>query len=357
VVVDFVSTQPTPHDRFFAMRADIDALRIHDEKEVLYRSQRPSTMHACGHDAHTAIVYGSMMAIQDLWHRQLLPTPPSVRAIFQSAEETAVGALQMIELGALDGVGALIATHVDPSRPLGKIGLREGVLTASCDDMEIVVAGRGGHAARPHEARDPILAAAQLINLLYLQIGRRTDSQDAVVCTFGQIEAGHQSNVIPEHAKLFGTLRTLDRHVRERTCQLIHELAESVAAATQTQISVQFGECNPPVVNDRGLIRRLWESAEQAIALDAPQAIPRPSMGSEDFAFYGQHVPAAMFRLGCVSERVGGSGLHTATFDIDEAALRIGALMMTHSAIRWMEDCHAEDTLSTESVSDAGRRD
>lgn len=355
VLVDFVTAQPTSPRTVFAFRADIDALRIQDEKDVSYRSQKPSVMHACGHDAHTAIVYGSMMALRSMWQEHPLPFEPSIRAIFQPAEETAQGAAQMIGQGALDGVGALIATHVDPSRTLGNIGLREGVLTASCDDMEITIHGRGGHAARPHEARDPIVAAAQLINALYMQIGRWTDSQDAVVCTIGRIDAGHHSNVIPEVAQLFGTLRTLDRHVRDHTCELILQLADSVARGTRTQIDVRFFDSTPPVVNDAGLVRRLWASAEEVVSREAPQWIPRSSMGSEDFALYAQQVPAAMFRLGCVSSLAGGAGLHTNMFDIDEEALRIGSFIMTYTALRWMEDNHAKNPVPTEYVSDTGR--
>ncbi len=320
-----------------ALRADMDALRIQDEKEVPYRSRKPSLMHACGHDAHTAAVWGALLAVSRLNQRGLLPFAPRIRGIFQPAEETAHGALQMIECGAVEGIQAILAMHVDPSRRLGRLGLRTGILTASCDGMLISVIGRGGHAARPHEARDPILAAAQLINSVYLQVPRLTDSQDAVVVTVGRIDGGHNANVIPERVELRGTLRTLDESVRDRTKSLINQIARAVSVGTQTRIEVRFGESTPPVDNHGELVELLWNAAAETAGPNAPEQIPRASMGSEDFSYYGKHAPAAMFRLGCVSDRAGGAGLHTPTFDIDEESLRIGALVMSHSALSWLE--------------------
>lgn len=327
----------------FAIRADIDALRIQDEKDVAYRSRRPNLMHACGHDAHSAVVFGTIKALSELFHRNVVPFPCHVRGIFQPAEETSQGACQMIESGAIDNVSAIIATHVDPARRLGRMGFRKGVFTASCDEMHLTVIGRGGHAARPHEARDPILAAAQLINSLYLQIPRLTDSQDAVVCTIGRVDAGHNANVIPERVELFGTLRTLNQQVRNQTRQLIIDISHAVAAGTQTSVEVEFGESTPPVDNSDALVDLLIQSTEQMIGREAVEMIPRPSMGSEDFSYYGQHIPAAMFRLGIASETCGNSGLHTPLFDVDERSLRLGALIMGFCALSWSERMSQSD--------------
>ena len=164
-----------------ALRADIDALPIHDEKNVTYRSQHDGVMHACGHDAHAAVVLGALTALDDLRTEGDLPWPIRVRGLFQPSEETATGAAEMVEAGALEGVDAILAVHVDPSRSVGRIGIRTGILTANCDAMRVSIIGRGGHAARPHEAIDPIATAAQLISSLYLSIPRVTDSQDAVM--------------------------------------------------------------------------------------------------------------------------------------------------------------------------------
>lgn len=337
VIADLgVASRDSP-PAMFALRADIDALRIHDEKSVAYRSQVEGTMHACGHDGHTAIVAGALAAIADLWQQGALPFTPSLRGIFQPAEETCEGALQMIEAGALEGVGAILATHLDPTRAVGRIGIRGGVFTANCDQMKIAIHGRGGHAARPHEARDPITAAAQLINWLYLQIPRATDSQDAVVVTIGMIEGGHTANVIPERIDLQGTLRTLDSGVRARTMEHIRQLAQAVSQGSQTEIEVTFGIGAQAVHNDAQLVRLVSHTARSWLGEPSVEEIARPSMGSEDFAFYGQRVPAAMFRLGCASSQAGGSGLHTPLFDFDEEALRIGAHIMAHAAVSWMQ--------------------
>ncbi len=333
VLAELADDHPGPR---IAIRGDIDALRIQDEKQVPYASQCPGVMHACGHDAHTSIVYGAVRAIQFLAQRDVLPCAPCVRAIFQPAEEICQGAKQMIEAGAIKDVDAILASHVDPTRRVGQVGLRAGVLTANCEDMCIEIKGHGGHAARPHEARDPISAAAQLINWLYVYLPRSTDSQDAVVITIGRIEGGHTSNVIPESVRLWGTLRTLDRSVREQSMQRVVDLANSVGSATNTEVTVTFGVGSESVINDAELTELLRESVVNAFGADHVEMIGRPSMGSEDFAFYGAHIPAAMIRIGCRSDRVPGALLHTPQFDIDEEALRVGARVLAETAIRWL---------------------
>jgi len=318
-----------------AMRADIDALRIQDRKQVPYCSKRPGIMHACGHDAHTATVVGAVLCLQDLEARGALPCEVSWRAVFQPSEETATGANEMIQAGALTDVKAIFATHVDPSRLIGHIGMRSGVLTANCDDMEIVVRGRGGHAARPHEANDPIATAAQLISTLYLFVPRATDSQDAVVITIGQLLGGDNPNVIPEEATLRGTLRTLDSTVRTRTIEHIKQLVRGIGEASGTQIEVHFRRGCSAVLNDLPLTELICGAAREVVGEDRLEIIPRPSMGSEDFSMYLQQVPGAMFRLGCASPKVGHFGLHTPMFDVDEVALRIGAKIMARAVINW----------------------
>src|SRR4051812_24444733 len=178
--------------RRIALRADIDALGIEDQKQVAYCSTVPNVMHACGHDVHTATLFGALLALDRLECEHALPWPVTWRGIFQPSEETGSGAKAMIAAGALDGVATILAAHVDPTRKAGSIGLRTGPLTASCDDMRITVRGRSGHAARPHESIDPIAAAAELVSTVYQFVPRATDSQDAVVVSFGQIYGGAQ---------------------------------------------------------------------------------------------------------------------------------------------------------------------
>jgi amidohydrolase len=320
-----------------ALRADIDALRIRDRKTVDYRSRHEGVMHACGHDAHTALVCGAIFAIGDLCAAGTLPWPVKVRGIFQPAEETCEGARQMIAVGALENVAGILATHVDPSRQVGHIGLRAGVLTANCDEVQVRILGRGGHAARPHEASDPIAAAAQLINALYLFIPRATDSQDAVVVTVGQIYGGDNANVIPEEVLLRGTLRTLDRAIRQRTFEHIRRLADGIGKTSDTRIEVTFARGAASVCNDTALIELLRNAGRDVVGETGLDEIRRPSMGSEDFAFYLEQVPGAMIRLGCASALAGGSPLHTPTFDVDEEALRIGAKILARAAVCWSQ--------------------
>jgi amidohydrolase len=336
-----------------ALRADIDALRIHDEKEVPYRSRCDGVMHACGHDAHTATVFGATVALRELQQAEVLPWPIRLRAIFQPAEETATGAREMVGVGAMDDVDAILAVHVDPTRPLGKIGVRPGVFTANCDEIDIHIIGRGGHAARPHEASDPIAAAAQLINSLYLFVPRATDSQESVVITIGQVTGGHTANVIPEEVILRGTIRTLDRQVRAETFRHIERLAEGIGRMSDTRIHVEAGLSTHSVVNDPELVDLMRMATLEVAGPDSVQPIPRPSMGSEDFAHYMDYAPGAMIRLGCTSPDIGGSPLHAPDFDVDEEALRIGAKVLARAAVYWSEPRRGARSESNPEVANA----
>jgi amidohydrolase len=241
----------------------------------------------------------------------------------------------MVGAGALEGVDAILSLHVDPTRRAGTIGVRTGVFTASCDAMCVTVRGRGGHSARPHESTDPIAAAAQLISTLYQFVPRATDSQDAVVVSFGQIHGGQNANVIPEQVVLEGTLRTLDRQVREKAIGHVRTLAHGVEQVTGTRLDVSFERGTPSVYNDEGLTRLVSGMASEILGADQVIRLPRPSMGSEDFAVYLEHVPGAMFRLGAAGEDGGWSGLHTPKFDVDERCLAVGAKILARTVVEW----------------------
>jgi amidohydrolase len=329
VVVDGRSQK---HTKRIAVRADCDALRIQDEKTAAYHSRVPQVMHACGHDVHTTTVVGAITAIDALDREGQLPWPVTWRAIFQPAEETGDGAEAMIEAGAIEGVDAIVALHVDPTRRAGMVGVRPGVFTASCDMLRVTVEGRGGHAARPHESADPIAAAAQLISTLYQFIPRATDSQDAVVVSFGEIHGGLNANVIPEEVVLDGTVRTLNREVRERTLANIHRIAGGIENVTGTKVRVNFYEGTGPVMNDPAITRLVEQVACDVLGQDNVTQMPRPSMGSEDFAAYLEQVPGSMFRLGCAGE-LPWPGLHTPTFDVDEKCLAVGAKILARSIV------------------------
>jgi amidohydrolase len=332
VVVD---SRQEKSPRRIALRADIDALRIQDQKQVPYRSTVPDVMHACGHDVHTATLFGALVALDKLERAGRIPWPVTWRGIFQPAEETSRGARAMTESGALKGVDAILSLHADPTRPAGTIGIRHGVFTASCDALRITVHGRGGHAARPHESIDPIAAAAQLVSTLYQFIPRATDSQDAVVVSFGQIHGGQNANVIPEQVVLEGTLRTLDRKVRERAIAHIRELAGGIERVTGTRIDVCFERGTPGVENDVGLTALVADVARELLGAQQVVAMSRPSMGSEDFAVYLEHVPGTMFRLGAAGDGAAWPGLHTPSFDVDETCMAVGAKILARAVVQW----------------------
>jgi len=340
VIADLRLPGSREDDPVFAVRGDIDALRIQDSKTVEYASQRAGIMHACGHDAHAAMTFGVAAAVTEL-HNQTdfrdFAEGFRFRAIFQPAEETCRGALEMIEAGALEGVEAIIATHVDPRRNLGAIGVRSGVLTANCDHLHVTVHGQGGHAARPQEARDPIWAATQLISELYQRVRSESDGNPEVVIAFGQIFGGHNGNVIPDDVTLNGTLRTLSPVARDAAKSGIQAIAKRVGEATGTTIEIDFVSAADAVVNCPQLTELISATAGEGMDDVTVKKIAQPSMGGEDFAFYGNHVPAAMFRLGVCSDKCGGAPLHTSDFDLDEEALRIGIRIMAQTAIAWCE--------------------
>lgn len=316
-----------------ALRGDIDALLIQDEKTADYRSTRAGVMHACGHDVHATIATGVALALRRLEEEGKAPWPLAWRAILQPAEETATGARAMIDAGALEGVRAVFALHVDPTRLAGEVGLRAGAFTAHCDALHITVRGRGGHGARPHESRDPIAASAQLINTLYQFVPRVTDSHDAVVLSFGRVCGGHNPNVIPEQVELDGTLRTLDAAVRAATIEHIRRLSGGVGEITDTQIEVDFLASVPSVVNDPGATRLVSQAAAEVVGPGGVQRIARPSMGSEDFACLLEHCPGVMFRLGVATDLVAVTPLHTPRFDVDEAAIAIGVRILARAVV------------------------
>ena len=320
-----------------AIRADLDALPIQDAKSVDYRSRVPGVMHACGHDAHTATVLGAALALASAGKSGILPWPVSWRAVFQPAEETNQGALEMIEAGALEGVGAMLALHVDPSRPAGCVGHRSGVLTAHCDEMHVLVRGSGGHAARPYESRDPIAAAAQLINAFYVTLPRALDPQHTVVLTIGSVAAGKRYNAIPDRAVLKGTVRSLNADARRLALDRVREIAQGIARTSRTEIEVTFNSGPPSVLNDPELNDLIRQCATDLLGTDHVQYIGKPSMGGDDFAHYLQHVPGSLFRLGCSAPGSTGPGLHSPDFDIDERALGIGAKILARAVVRWSE--------------------
>ncbi len=302
-----------------ALRADIDALPLADEKAVPYRSTVDGVCHGCGHDAHTAILLGAA--------RELAQSPPEhgrLRLIFQPAEETVPGgAHAAVEAGVLDGVTQIYALHCDPRLQTGQIGVRVGAITAACDHVEVRLFGAGGHTARPHLTQDVVYAMGRLITDLPGVLSRRVDPRAALAMVWGAAEAGRAANAIPTSGRLRGTLRVFGHDAWDAAEALVCELVDELVAPLQVRAETIYTRGVPPVVNAAEAVEIQKAAVLDAVGESALVETAQ-SMGGEDFAWYLESVPGALARLGV--RRPGGPffDLHQGTFDIDEAALGLG---------------------------------
>ncbi|HWB19434.1 MAG TPA: amidohydrolase [Phycisphaerales bacterium] len=326
-----------PSGTFIALRAELDCVHVDDDKQTAYASTRPGLCHACGHDAHTTIVLSSALVLKDHLAdiRAAFPRPlHNLRFIFQPSEETATGARSMIQQGALNGVEAILAVHVEPFIEAGFVGLRKGPLTSSCKAFKITIKGRGGHSARPHEGIDPIPAAVNIVNMFY-QLGPRSmDNRYPLSLTVSSIIAGQSFNAFPDDAIINGTLRTARVQDMENVQRRMDAVIKGVAQATGADISMEFPIYAPATDNDPELIQLMERAAIDALGSTSVQWIEVPSMGAEDFAFYQELIPGAIVRLGAaVPDKRHRMPLHSSLFDINEHCLTLGAKFLTRSAL------------------------
>jgi len=311
-----------------ALRADIDALPVHDGKDVPYRSTVPGVCHACGHDAHTAILLGTASKLCSM------ELPGRVRLIFQPAEERIPGgALGIVAAGAMKDVEAIYALHCDPRLDVGRIGIRIGPVTAACDMLEVLLSGEGGHTGRPHLTADIVYTLGRLITDLPGLLSRRVDPRAALSLVWGEVAAGNASNAIPAEGLARGTLRMLDHEVWENAESLVRPLVEQIVAPTGARSVISYVRGVPPVANEAECVQVQRAAVLAAFGPDALDETAQ-SMGGEDFAWYLEHAPGALARLGVRTPGATTSyDLHQPRFDIDEAALEVGVQFMVHTAL------------------------
>ncbi len=313
-----------------ALRGDIDALPITEENRISYRSKNRGVMHACGHDAHSTILLGTALAL----HRAGR-LPVGWRGIFQPAEEAGHGASDMVTQGAVKGVQAILAFHVDPNLPVGHVSITPGPQSAFCQDFTIEVRGRGGHGARPHKTIDPIAVAAQLITLIYQAVPRQTDARDPVVVTIGVIQGGQANNIIPDTVLLKGTIRSFDEVVSEHARRTIERLCAGTARAFRAKIAPVFERLLRGVINDARIAEICRQAAFGLLGKNRVVTDRKPGLGAEDFADYLTAVPGCMMLLGVRSPRAKITPLHTSTFNLDERALLTGVRLFTQILLEW----------------------
>lgn len=315
-----------------ALRADLDALRVTDEKEVPYRSTRPGVCHACGHDVHTAVVLGVGLVLKELADAGALNT--DVRLIFQPAEELIPGgALDVMAAGGLTDVDKIFSLHCDPRLNVGQVGLRTGPLTAAADRIHARLRGPGGHTARPHLTADLVYALGALITELPAALSRRVDPRAGLTLVWGRVQAGAAANAIPMDGEAEGTLRCLDAGVWRAAADLVPELAAPIVERYGVELDIDVHRGVPPVVNEPECTEVLRRATEAMFGPGAA-ATTEQSMGGEDFAWYLTKVPGAMARLGVRKPGSRGVGdLHQGLFDVDEDAIGTGVRLLVAAAL------------------------
>lgn len=310
-----------------ALRADIDALRMKEENtSIPYRSKNDGVMHACGHDAHTAILLATAKVLSQLKEE----LPGSVRLIFQPAEESAAGAKEILKVGGLDGVDAIAGLHVWAYLPSGVLGFRRGPFFAAVDRIEINVKGKGGHGAAPQFAVDPIVISSAIVLALQTVVSREVDPIEPAVVSICKVEGGTAFNIIPEEVKMVGTIRTFSPQTREKVVSRVEEIASNIAKAMKGSIEFIDYYSTPALINDpkftdfaSDIAKRLY-GEKSVVEADI-------NMGGEDFSLYVEKVPGTFFLLGTGNKEKGTDRPHhNPYFDVDDDALPKGVELLAN---------------------------
>ncbi len=315
-----------------ALRADMDALPIHEETGLPFASEIDGKMHACGHDGHTSMLVGAVRALcQDHLRERLSGT---IKFVFQPAEEGYAGGWAMVEEGVAEDVRRIFALHLWPGLDFGVAATKAGPIMAASDAFKIEIKGSGGHGAMPHLTTDAVAIAAQVVTALQTVVSREVDPVEPAVLTVGEIGAGSAFNIIPETARLGGTVRTLNAELREKMPERIEELARGVAKGMRGDAGLDYDFSYPVTNNDADAAKLALGVAGELFGEERAVELANPSMGAEDFAFFLEKVPGAFIWLG-----VGDvSNLHTPQFSFDEEILPQGAALFVALALESLSE-------------------
>jgi amidohydrolase len=321
--------------RTVGIRADMDALPVQDAKSCGYASLVPGKMHACGHDAHTAILMGAAKVLNGM--KESLNG--NVALLFEPAEETTGGARVMIREGVLEKphVEAVIGLHVDENIDSGMVGLKKGVVNAASNPFTIRIKGKGGHGARPEATVDPVVIASSVVMNLQTIVSRELTPTVPSVLTIGTINGGTAQNIIPEEVVLSGIIRTMTTEHREYVKKRLREIAEGVSASMRGTCQVEIEESYPCLYNDDGMLELLKESAAEQLGCENVVDLDKPSLGVESFAYFSMERPSVFYFLGCRNEEKGiTQPAHSSRFDIDEDCMAAGVAVHCAAAYKYL---------------------